>query len=177
MRLFRKKVNKDRVSFSDTNRSVLFRGAKNEKKMPLRKRSIILRRFGRFAKVVRFSIFISFIFISFSLITWIMISFASDNTSVINPMAKSSSAENDDIEIKFKEYLSRSNVLFSDVKQDDGSTYKIILIDKTEVLVTSTKDISTQIASLQFIYNRLTMEGRLIRRLDLRYEKPVITLK
>ena len=108
---------------------------------------------------------------------WIMISFASGNTSVINPMAKSSSVENDDIEMKFKEYLSSSNVLFSDVKQENGSTYKIILADKTEVLVTSTKDISTQIASLQFIYNRLTMEGRLIRRLDLRYEKPVITLK
>lgn len=85
--------------------------------------------------------------------------------------------DGDDIGKKFKDELNRSGIVFTDVKQEDGSSYIIKLSDKTEVFVTGAKDIPSQIASLQFIHNRLTMEGRLIRRLDLRYEKPVITFQ
>jgi cell division protein YceG involved in septum cleavage len=55
--------------------------------------------------------------------------------------------------------------------------FALQMSDKSQVLISSEKDISTQLASLQFILSRLTMEGKAIDLLDLRFDKPVIRLK
>jgi hypothetical protein len=49
--------------------------------------------------------------------------------------------------------------------------------DESRVFVSSQKDLIPQISSLQFILSRLTMEGKAVRELDLRFDKPVIQLK
>lgn len=51
----------------------------------------------------------------------------------------------------------------------------ISLNGKQQVLLTKKKDIRAQISSLQVLLPRLTMEGREFRKLDLRYDKPVVT--
>ena len=58
----------------------------------------------------------------------------------------------------------------------DGSCI-IKLTDGSLVILSSQKDVNTEISSLQFILKRLTMEGKEFTKLDLRFEKPVITFK
>jgi hypothetical protein len=48
------------------------------------------------------------------------------------------------------------------------------LSNKSEIFLTRDKDINPQLASLQFILSRLTMEGKGFRSLDLRFDKPII---
>jgi hypothetical protein len=60
--------------------------------------------------------------------------------------------------------------------QKDGSCI-IKLTDGSLVIISSQKDINREISSLQFILKRLTMEGKEFTKLDLRFEKPVITFK
>jgi len=55
----------------------------------------------------------------------------------------------------------------------DGN-YSIKLTENGEVILSQSRNISTQIASLQVIMQRLTMEGRRFAKLDLRFDKPVI---
>ena len=57
------------------------------------------------------------------------------------------------------------------------NTYKIILENNAEVVLSSQKDLKTQLSSLQFILRRLTMEDRRFTRLDLSFDKPIIVLE
>ena len=57
------------------------------------------------------------------------------------------------------------------------NTYKIILENNEEVVLSSQKDLKTQLCSLQFILRRLTMEDRRFTRLDLSFDKPIIVLE
>jgi len=59
----------------------------------------------------------------------------------------------------------------------DADSYHVFLSDKSEIFFSSKKDINSQLASLQLILTRLTMEGKLYNKLDLRFDKPVITLR
>lgn len=57
------------------------------------------------------------------------------------------------------------------------SSYVVTLKDGSIIYLSSQKDLNSQISSLQVILSRLTMEGKLFRQLDLRFDKPVILLK
>lgn len=70
-----------------------------------------------------------------------------------------------------KQDIEATNV---DVQND---TYVISLDGGKTVTLSSKKDVSSQISSLQFILSRLTMEGRQFSRLDLRFDKPIIVAK
>lgn len=61
------------------------------------------------------------------------------------------------------------------ITNDDS--YNIFLTDKSEIIFSNKKDINSQLASLQFILARLTMEGKLYNKLDLRFDKPVIAIR
>lgn len=76
-----------------------------------------------------------------------------------------------------KKELILNGIAYSQIVSSSDSTYLIYLKHGEEVFLSSKKDIKTQISSLQFILSRLTMEGKSILRLDLRFDKPVITLK
>ncbi len=83
--------------------------------------------------------------------------------------------KDDGVEL-IKDGLKKKNIEFVDVV-DNSNYYEISLKDKSVVIFSKEKDIKGQIASLQFILARLTMEGKLFVSLDLRYDKPVIKLK
>lgn len=59
----------------------------------------------------------------------------------------------------------------------DSAAYIVKLETNEEIWLSPKRDIDEQISSLQLILSRLTMEGREIRRLDMRFDKPVITFK
>jgi hypothetical protein len=71
-------------------------------------------------------------------------------------------------------HLNEQKITYTGV-QTTNDGYIITLNPKQQVVLAKKKDISTQISSLQVILPRLTMEGREFRRLDLRFNKPVVT--
>ncbi len=77
------------------------------------------------------------------------------------------------IQTKLKEYA----IQYESISIPKKSLFVIKLSDGGEVLLTSKKDIILQLSSLQVIYSRLTMEGKKFRRLDMRYDKPIILLQ
>lgn len=73
--------------------------------------------------------------------------------------------------------LKEKKVRFKKITTGTDSSYIIHLEDGEEAVVSFNKDIKSQISSLQFILSRLTMEGKLFSRLDLRFEKPIVIFK
>ena len=55
------------------------------------------------------------------------------------------------------------------------SAMHILFKGGQEIIFSENKAIETQIASLQLIMNRLTIEGKQFNRIDLRFDNPVIT--
>ena len=56
----------------------------------------------------------------------------------------------------------------------DSAILVTLAKDNTMVWLTSTKDISLQVNTLQIILNKLTIEGRIAKKIDLRFEDPLV---
>lgn len=83
-------------------------------------------------------------------------------------------SEKDDTLHALENGLHQKNIAYTDIKTSSNSAYLVTLKDGGVVTFSPQKDILSQISSLQFILARLTMEGREIRTLDLRFSKPVV---
>jgi hypothetical protein len=83
----------------------------------------------------------------------------------------------EDKERQIENLLKKNAIVYSHIDTSDSTAYSITLKDEGQVLLAPNKDLPSQIASLQVILNRLTMEGRTFKRLDLRFNKPIITFK
>ncbi len=75
---------------------------------------------------------------------------------------------------ELKTLLKKHAIMYTSIEAAHAD-YIITLETKQQVIVTKKKDIGEQISSLQVILPRLTMEGRDFRKLDLRFDKPVVT--
>lgn len=75
-----------------------------------------------------------------------------------------------------KEALRKKNISFSDVISQNGDIV-VTLNDDIQVLFSPDKDFSQQIDSLQVTMDHLTIEGKRIARVDVRFERPVVTFK
>jgi len=71
--------------------------------------------------------------------------------------------------------LTDHHIVFSTVSVKDANTISVALSDGTEVLLSSRKDLSSQIDSLQLTTQRLTIQGKHISRIDLRFDRPVVS--
>ncbi len=87
--------------------------------------------------------------------------------------AKKSSQKNVVIQ-EISDQLHHAAISYKSIQMLDSATCRITLSDDSQVILSTAKDISAQIASLQLITTRLTMEGKRFSRLDLRYNQPVI---
>lgn len=76
-----------------------------------------------------------------------------------------------------KDELKSTKITYSDVSIATDSGYIVDLPEGSEVLLSKDKNVHEQVVSLQVILQRLTIEGKAIKRLDLRFDKPVIELK
>lgn len=70
--------------------------------------------------------------------------------------------------------LKESNILFSTVVFSDSS-YIINIPNSGQVKFSSQKDIEGQISSLQRILRELTIEGRPFKKIDFRFDEPIIS--
>lgn len=98
---------------------------------------------------------------------------------LINPVTFSftdDSGSDDKYLAELEKILQDQKISYSAINNLPNSTL-IKLTNSGVVIVSSQKDLNTQIRSLQYLLARLTMEGKDFVRLDLRFDKPVIVLK
>ncbi len=100
-------------------------------------------------------------------------------SQLVNPVSFTKTAPNQPLTIvnstgELKSLLESQNISVKEVISASDSSTLVILDDGGEVLFTQKKKLQEQIASLQLIITRLTIEGRQFKRIDLRFDNPVI---
>lgn len=78
--------------------------------------------------------------------------------------------------IKVKEALQKNHLSYTSISVDNEDVI-IALENGEEVILSKTKDIDVQIASLQLTISHLTIEGKHISRIDLRFDRPVVVFQ
>ena len=95
---------------------------------------------------------------------------------IISPLPQNKAMYNNSAE-ELKVLLKKNNIFFSSVIASSDSSYLVIGSGEQEILFSSKKNLDSQVSSLQLILSRLTIEGKDFKRLDLRFNKPVIIFK
>ena len=93
----------------------------------------------------------------------------------IKDLQVNAATDDDTVRHNIANELAKQHLAFTRIDTSGENSYSIQLPDGQLAIVTKNKPLSSQIASLQVIYNRLTMEGKRFKKLDLRFSKPVIT--
>lgn len=88
---------------------------------------------------------------------------------IVSPLSRTT-VRNDSLE----GVLIDSKIPFSKIERATDSSYLVFIKDGGVVSFSSTRDFRKQVSSLQLILSRLTIEGKRFKRLDLRFDKPVI---
>lgn len=104
----------------------------------------------------------------------------SDKSLFISPLPIGSRNEShfyNNTEKEITNLLQKMNIEYEEINLVEGAAYVIRLKNGNEVIFSSAKDIQSQVASLQLILSRLTIEGKEFSRLDFRYSKPVVVFK
>lgn len=84
--------------------------------------------------------------------------------------------KNEDQKIEeIKKFLDKESIAFEDIERASDSGILIRLEENGQVHLSDVK-YAEELTSLQLILKRLTMEGKRFKRLDLRYERPIIVL-
>ncbi len=86
-------------------------------------------------------------------------------------------SNSDEAKKQIQTFMKAQNISYKDISLSGKTTYIVTLSDNGNAYITTNKDVSEQLSSLQRIHSRLTMEGKKFTRLDLRYDKPVIVLQ
>ncbi len=100
------------------------------------------------------------------------------NNTYISPLPLGNLFEGDDkyFEKETREAFKKYSIAYENIEVDE-SLIRVTVKKNSYVYLSTGNNINNQIASLQFILSRLTMEGRDFKSLDLRFENPVIVLK
>ncbi|MBI4096935.1 MAG: hypothetical protein HY428_00775 [Candidatus Levybacteria bacterium] len=85
--------------------------------------------------------------------------------------------DTDSSEDAVKRSLARHAVAYERIQSSSDSAILVTLKSGEEVVMSKTRNLDEQISSLQLILSRLTMEGKRISQLDLRYDKPVVKFR
>ncbi|MCL5970032.1 MAG: hypothetical protein M1450_00820 [Patescibacteria group bacterium] len=71
--------------------------------------------------------------------------------------------------------LQKKNIPFSSVFSYGNDSFLVKLKNNEEIILSKNKDISFQVSSLQLMISRFTIEGKRIKRVDFRFDKPVVS--
>ena len=88
------------------------------------------------------------------------------------PISKYKNSVVQDLEINLK----KKNIQYQKISPGSDRSSSVYLKGGGLVIFSFKKDISSQISSLQLILSRLTIEGKRLKKLDFRFDKPVIEL-
>lgn len=75
----------------------------------------------------------------------------------------------------FEDKLKSTKIEYKSITTEKDLNYLVKLKNSGEVIIDPNKDIDEQLSSLQLILSQLKIEGKTLKRLDFRYEKPIIT--
>ncbi len=114
-------------------------------------------------------IFIGLLFVNFVLI---YVTFLEKPKPIVSPLSKNQISSTRQIEMAIKE----RNIEYVSISTQQDTSYLIKLKDGGEVTLDPGKNTTQQLSSLQLILSQLKIEGKTLKRLDFRYEKPIITL-
>ena len=91
----------------------------------------------------------------------------------VSPLAKDNTSQRQDIRI----LLTASRITFSKTAKMQDLSYRVDLASGISVFISSKKDLSLQVSSLQAILKQLTIEGKEAKSIDFRFDKPIILFK
>ena len=100
----------------------------------------------------------------------------SQKTPLINPLSSQIENKEKGQEENITILLEREGYTVDAISQASNSAY-LVRLQTGEELILEEKNYSKQISSLQQIFSQLTMEGKKVARLDLRFDKPVVVFK
>ncbi|EKD85931.1 MAG: hypothetical protein ACD_37C00574G0002 [uncultured bacterium] len=89
----------------------------------------------------------------------------------LSPLSKNQKSVNTAVE----ESLKKKNISFQSIDTANDLSIVVKLDKNKEVVIDPDKDIGEQLSSLQLIIAQLKIEGKSFKRLDFRYQKPIIT--
>ncbi|MCL5970733.1 MAG: hypothetical protein M1450_04515 [Patescibacteria group bacterium] len=117
--------------------------------------------------------FISLLFLLLALLLteYLYLNFSFGRNTYISPIAKEKKSKIITLEAE----LEKSNIPFKTVSASSDASLVVHLIDESVVILSSKKDIKSQISSLQLILSRLTIEGKKLKILDFRFDNPVVS--
>ncbi len=117
--------------------------------------------------------FIALLFLALALLLmeYLYLNFSFGRNTYISPIAKEQKSKT----ITLEKELEKSNISFKTVVASSNSSLVVHLIDESVVILSSKKDIKSQISSLQLILSRLTIEGKKLKILDFRFDNPVVS--
>lgn len=102
--------------------------------------------------------------------------FAINRISAISPLPFDFSKDEKELVTPFfvERALKKKNIAFVSVAEASESAFFVTLPSNTQVVMSKQKNIERQASSLQFILKRLTIEGKAIKLIDLRFDSPVV---
>jgi len=109
--------------------------------------------------------------IAFLLIEYAYLHFSFGKVAYISPIVQGKASQN----LLLENQLEKANVPFSTISLISDGSFVVMLKDGGEVILSSKKDIKSQISSLQLILSRLTIEGKRLKILDFRFDNPVVS--
>ena len=93
--------------------------------------------------------------------------------TLVSPMPPHSSSTGSNVIKKVEIELKKQQINATDI-DENGDEITITLDKNQKVIMASTQNFQSELASLQLIIRQLTMEGKRFERVDLRFDKPVI---
>jgi hypothetical protein len=91
--------------------------------------------------------------------------------NVISPLANIKTSKLTNLESQ----LTKQKISFTGAIASSDGSFIVNFADGGEVILSSKKDIGSQLSSLQLILSSLTIEGKRLKILDFRFDNPVVT--
>ena len=118
-------------------------------------------------------LFILLLFLSLSIVTaeYLYLNFSFGRVTFISPIAKVSKSKLALLE----SVLDKKKISFVSVNPNSDNSFTVELKQGGEIILSSKKDLDKQLSSLQLILSRLTIEGKKLKKLDFRFDNPVVS--
>jgi cell division septal protein FtsQ len=118
-------------------------------------------------------LFILLLFLSLFIVTveYLYLNFSFGRVTFISPIAKI----NESKLVFLESALDKKKIAFLSASLNLDNSFTVELKEGGEIILSSKKDLESQLSSLQLILSRLTIEGKKLKKLDFRYDNPVVS--
>ena len=118
-----------------------------------------------------FFIILLFLTIIVVVTEYLYINFSFGRATFISPIAKESKSKMASLEST----LDKNNIFYNSVNLGPDGSFVVDLKIGGEVILSSKRELGSQLTSLQLMLSRLTIEGKKLKVLDFRFDNPVVS--